>query len=265
MKNRILLLLLVSLLLVLTLVPVSALSEEPRLYDGADILTNSEENEILEKLNSVSKKHKFDLVVITTDDSYNMTPEEYAGTLYEASGYGYGESYDGMIFLITMGEEENDCFMYPNGLGETVFSYPCIEYILDKTVPSFADGYFADGLNTYIDQCDIFITQAKTGEPYGKGNLPEEPYNVFVNIVCGIILGFIIAFIATGIMKGKLKTVKGQINARNYLVEGSMKITNAKDIFLYKQVVRTAKPKNTSSSSSGGSYKGSSRGGGRKF
>ena len=69
-------------------------------------------------------------------------------------------------------------------------------------------------------------------------------------------------------MKSKLKSVHMKAAADDYIIKDSMNITHSSDVFLYKNVVKRARPKNDSSSSSGGgssthtSSSGSTHGGG---
>lgn len=62
-------------------------------------------------------------------------------------------------------------------------------------------------------------------------------------LVC-VIIGIIAAFIVTGILKAQLKSVHKQRNAGNYVIDGSFKLTNRMDVFLYRNVVRRERPKN---------------------
>jgi uncharacterized protein len=57
--------------------------------------------------------------------------------------------------------------------------------------------------------------------------------------------------------KGKLKSVKPEHGAKNYIRPGSMHLTASRDTYLYSNVTRTARQ----SSSSGGSGRTSSGGG----
>lgn len=63
-------------------------------------------------------------------------------------------------------------------------------------------------------------------------------------IVGGIILGVIVAIVVMMVHKGKLKSVKMQRAAANYIKQGSMKVTESREIYLYKKVDRTEKPQN---------------------
>ncbi len=49
--------------------------------------------------------------------------------------------------------------------------------------------------DTFADECDDFITQAKTGEPYDIDNEPQKPMSwiwIPISLVAGIVLSFIV-------------------------------------------------------------------------
>lgn len=62
-------------------------------------------------------------------------------------------------------------------------------------------------------------------------------------LIC-VLIGIVIAFVVTGIMKAQLKSVRKQRAASNYVVDGSFRLTNRTDIFLYRNVSRRERPKN---------------------
>ena len=99
--------------------------------------------------------------------------------------------------------------------------------------------------------------------------MPKQPFNIARNLLIALIVGFVIALIATGVMKGKLKTVRFQSAASNYVKANSMNVTESRDMFLYTHVDRRAKPKDTDSSSGSSTHTSSSGsthgGGGGKF
>lgn len=78
-----------------------------------------------------------------------------------------------------------------------------------------------------------------------------------------------IALIVTGVMRGKLKSVRFQPKADDYLKEGSMQLTENRDLFLYSHLDRRAKPKDNGSSGGSSTHVSSSGsthgGGGGKF
>lgn len=72
-------------------------------------------------------------------------------------------------------------------------------------------------------------------------------------------IGFLIAIIAVSVMKSKLKSVRRQPAASSYIRPDSFQVTQSQDIFLYRNVTRTARPKDTGSSSGGGHISSSGR------
>ena len=63
-------------------------------------------------------------------------------------------------------------------------------------------------------------------------------------VLIAILIGFIIALIVVLIMKSQLKSVRMNNEAAYYVKQGGLELSSRHDIFLYKQVTRTAKPKN---------------------
>jgi uncharacterized protein len=80
-----------------------------------------------------------------------------------------------------------------------------------------------------------------------------------------LLIGFAIAMIFLSIKKKQLTTVAMQRGAVNYVRPGSMNVTASRDTYLYSTVSRTARPKDSGSSSHTSSGGGTHGGGGRSF
>lgn len=239
------------------------LNELTRVVDMADLLDNSEEAALLSMLDEISIRQELDVVVVTVNTLDGKTPMDYADDFYDYNGYGFGENRDGVLLLVCM--EDRDWRISTSGYGITVFTDAGIEYISEKFLPDLSDGNYADAFTTYAEHCDEFITQARTGEPYDTNNLPKEPFNVFTSLLISLAVGILVSLIVTGKMKGKLKTVRMQPAAEEYVRKGSMLVTESSDLFLYSHVDRRAKSKDNDSgggSSTHTSSSGSSHGGG---
>ena len=154
------------------------------------------------------------------------------------------------------------------GYGITAFTDAGIEYIGKQIKGELSDGNFAGAFDKFADLCDDFITQARTGEPYDVKNLPKEPLSL-IWIPIAIVVGFVLSLIIVGRMKAKLKTVRFQAAASNYIKDNSLNINERRDLFLYNTVTRTAKPKNDDSGGGSSTHTSSSGtthgGGGGKF
>ncbi len=233
---------------------------QPRLVDGADILTDSEEAKLLSKLDETSEEIQFDIVVATTNGLGGDYIRDVADDYYDYNGFGYGYSADGCILLIDM--DGRDWWISTCGYGITALTDAGIQYIGEQFEGDLSNEDYYDGINTYINLVEDFVDQARTGQPYDTGNLPKSGYNWFFGILFSLVAGFLIGLISVLVMKGKLKSVRRQAAAQDYLVPGSMNVTLSRDIFLYRNVTRRAKPKESSGSSTHSSSSGRSHGGG---
>ena len=253
--KKICMLMLVLLLSISVVTPVFA-EGMPRLVDQADLLTDAQEASLLSKLDTISDAQKMDVVIVTTDTLNGKTPMAYADDFYDYSGY----SKDGVLLLVSI--EDNDWWISTSGYGITAFTDAGIEYLGEQITPALGDDDYVGAFNTYADRCDEFITQAKSGDPYDTHNLPKEPFDFLLNLGICLVIGLIIGAVSTAVMKGKLKTVRAKAGAADYMKPGSLNVTLRQDLFLYRDVKRTAKPKSSSGSSTHTSSSGRSHGGG---
>ena len=238
-----------------------------RLNDSAEVLTEDENSKLEASLEELSVRQNFDVVIVTIDslESVDYTGmEEYADDLYDYGQFGYGENRDGVLLLVSTGDRKwhiSTC-----GYGITAFTDAGIQYLGEQMTPDMSDGDYAAAFRTFIRWTDAYVTAAREGHPYDVDNMPREPFSI-VYLGVALVIGLVTALIVTGIMKSRLKSVAPQRDATNYVRQGSMKLTNQRDLFLYHEVHRTERPKESSSGDSGGSSthtssSGSTHGGG---
>lgn len=233
----------------------------PRLLDDAGLLTDAEAAELLNQLDEVSERQNFDVVIITVDSLGDETAQQFADEVYEACGYGYGEDHDGILLLISM--EDRDWAISTTGYGITAFTRSGQEYLVDQFKPDLSDGNYLKAFQIFAEKSDDFLTQAANGEPYGKGNMPYIPLS-WLHIVIAAGIGLLIGGITVGVMAGGMKSVRRQAAAKDYLREGSLNVTDSRDVFLYRTLDRRERPKedddhsDVHTSSSGTDHGGSS-------
>lgn len=230
-----------------------------RVIDMSNLLTDNEETALNAKLDEISIRQDMDIVVVTVSDLEGYTVQNYADDIYDECSFGYGASRDGLLLLISTAD--NDWYISTCGYGIMAFTDAGIQYIGKQMKLDLSAGDFASAFDTYASLCDEFITQARTDRPYDKSNLPREPLS-FVWIPASVAIGFALAMIIVGQMKGKMKTVRSQAAANCYIKNGSMNITESRDMFLYNTVTRTEKPKDDSGSRTHTSSSGTTHGGG---
>lgn len=238
----------------------------PRLVDNANLLSSSEEDSLLEKLDEISERQNFDVVIVTVDSLEGKTAMNYADDFYDYNGYGMGSNNDGVLLLVSM--EDRDWWMSTTGFGITAITDAGIDYISEQFLEYLGDDEYIEAFDTYAKLCDKFVTQAKNGEPYDVNNMPKEPFEFLMNLFGALFAGCVIALIIVLIMRSKMKSVHKKSEASDYLKQGSMAISESRDLFLYTHLDRKKIPK---SNNSGGSstHKSSSGkthgGGGGKF
>ena len=236
-----------------------AFGSSSRVVDQANLLTDWQEESLADKLDDLSAKHGLDVVVVTADTLNGQSPRDYADDFFDYNGY----SEDGVLLLVSM--EDRDWWISTTGYGITAFTDAGIEYLGEQFVPTLSDGNYAEAFDIYADACDAFLTQAKSGDPYDTHNLPREPFAFITNLAICLVIGFVLALIVTAVMKGQLKTVRSQCGAADYVKSGSLNVTHRQDLFLYRNVRRTPKPKDGGSGTHRSSSGRSHGGGGGKF
>lgn len=247
MKRLTAILFALALILSYAVLPASAgVTDNPRVVDKADLLTDDQEASLTAKLQEYSKKQDCDIVFLTEPDmqhedySFNGTPEDFADMYYETHGY----DKDGVLVLRLL----------DNGYGSPRIQFSCSgkcmkrltddeqNEIIDAIASALRSENYNTAFNTLADQIN------------DKLSLSLKWY--MLPLAIGI--GFLIAMLIMMILKGKLKTVAMQRGAASYVRPGSMHVTAARDTFLYSTVSKTARE---SSSSGGGSSRTSSGGG----
>lgn len=244
-------LLLLATCLVLTL-SVGAESNLSRLSDGAGLLSTEEADQLEALLDKYSKELKFDIVVVTTNDLQGKSHEAYADDYYDDNGYGQGRDRDGVLFLRYINGTAREAWISSHGEGIDALSDSDIQGILDNMRPYIeSDPYRA------------FEVFAQDVHDEVEDHRAYDVTWIFVGLIIGLATGLIV----TGIMRSRLKSVRAQKYAGSYIKDGSMNITVARDIYLYRTISRTAKPKQDSGGGRGGSSthkssSGSTHGGG---
>lgn len=247
MYKRILSLILV-LLLCTAAIPLCVQALDSRLYDGADILTVSEEAYVLHSLDRVSDEYGVDIVVAIASDLGDYSADTYVEYFYDNN---LGSSADGALLLLSMAEREYR--ILSNGMVGDAIDGDAIDSIGDAIVSDLSDGAYADAFVAFAEECAYYI----------DGHLNGFPFPALRNLGICLVVGLVIALIVTGVMCAQLKSVRKQQGAGDYTRAGSMRLTHSSDLFLYRNVTRVKIQ--SSSSSSGGRGGGSRHVGGGRF
>ena len=230
-----------------------ASTQNALVVDDADLLSDSFEASLLTRLQSMSQDLDCRVVIVTKNSIDGFLPEEYADDYFDYHDYGA----DGVLFLITMQERKwhvstaGWCIEAVNDAG--------LSHIEKEVVSFLSDAEYEKAFSAYCDSLEEVLKPYRTtGKAY---KAPLQTYWIFVAL--GV--GAIVALMVVHSMVQKLKTVRFQPAATSYVREGSFKVNESKDVYLYSHVSKTLRESSSSSSGGGGSHtssSGSSHGGG---
>lgn len=256
-------------LTVLSPFPVKAAEELPFMVDNAGLLSTEDAASIESQLTDLGQKYDMHFVIVTDEDPDISSAMEVADDFFDYNGYGVGDDRSGVLLYINM--STHDVWISTRGFGITAFTDAGINYILDQLVSGLGDEAYYETFETYITLCDDFMIQALNGTPYDVDHMPSEPFPWIGCLIMCMALGAIVGLIYVLILRGQLKSVAPNESAEDYMVKGSMHMTNSREFFLYRTVSKTARPQENSSGGGGGSTTHTSSsgathgGGGRKF
>lgn len=262
-----------------------------RLYDEYGVLSADEYNTVLEALNVVSDRFQVDTSIAVVNsiaaDGYDDIAA-YADDLFDAYGYGTGENKDGILFVVAM--EERKWALSTHGLAIQYVTDKGNEYLQEQFLSFLSNGDYERAFLAYAEGCDYLYAERTGQKPSdyfnksdsydGDQDFYDEDYDSYEPVSVGrrleitaryipiaLLVGFLLSMIPMGIMKSKLRTVQQKSGAADYVDRDSLRITNVRDIFLYRTVSQTRRaqevedhdgPSTTHTSSSGETHGGSS-------
>ncbi len=230
--------------------------ERLNVVDEVGLLTDTEKGTLSALIKEISRKQSCDIVIVAVPARQlnGQNIQDYADDYFDYNGYGIGSDASGILLMLSMDEDGHGKYwISTHGYGITAFTDAGIDYIGDAIVPYLKEKDYVETFNVFAEQCDDFLTKAREGTPYDVNNMPKEPFEWGLKLVIALVAGIVIGLIVVSTMRAKLKTVRPAKSAANYIRTGSMHLTRQSDIFLYRNVTRHARPKETSGSGGGGS------------
>lgn len=229
--------------------------EEIFLIDDANLLTDSEEAALTRKLEAASNAYNAQMVIVTITDADGWDVATFTDLLYDTAGFGYGSQKDGILLLICMDPREYQ--ILTNGYAGVVIGPAEIDRLCDVMDDHLPYGEYVEAFVGFTEGCAAYLDQ-------GSYDYSDYAFPVGRWLAISLVIGLVVGLIVVLIMKGKLKSVRRQYRAHDYVRDGSMKVDIHHDIFLYRTVTRRKNSDSSSSDShsrsSGGSAR--SRGGG---
>lgn len=229
----------------------AGLTDGRLVHDVAGVLSDGDEAELEQLLAEIGEKNSITVAAAFLNNYDGYSIARFAADYYEENDYGVGDERDGVLFTVSFAESDWD--ICTSGKCQNAFTESVLYDFENSVVGYLSSGDYAQAVREYASFCDDTMTS------YGK--LPIGGI-----IIGSLVVGFIIALITVSAMKAKLKSVRAQNYASNYVRADSLNLRESSDRFLYSHTTRTEKPKDddddhrsgSRSSSSGHSYGGRS-------
>ena len=270
MKKRILTLLLALLVLLSLCIPAYA-SEAggPWVVDSAGLLTQEEAEDLSRQIQSLRSELELEIVIVTTYGTGDQNVQNYADDYYDANGYGYGSSKTGILLLVDM--QSREWYMSTCGDGIFIFTDYGLEQLGNDMVPWLSGGDYYRAFDTWVNSLGRYVDAFRAGNPIDGFVAPDEYdhpddeiyyYDDHVGtrvrpFPIALVIGFLAALITIVVMRGKMNTARRQSGASSYLKDGSFRLRQRSDMFLYSRVSKRPRPQNNTSGGGSSAHRSS--------
>ena len=228
-------------LLMLTVLPLSAGAVPNYVVDLASLMTDDEIRVLEEKCASFYNEYGMELVFVTADSLDGKSARDYADDFYDQVVYGD----DGILFLLAM--EEREWYISTAGNAISALSDYDLMELGDEILPYLSAGRYHDAFYHFQSILPDFLkaeSQAAGGYQTGP-QFPDHEPEPRVNLMLSIILGGVIAGVVLIVMASSMNTKRAQRGASSYQRQGSYRLTQHQDLFLYSNVSKRPRPQNT--------------------
>ena len=235
-----------------------------KVYDFADILTDSDEKEVQGLIDDFIKKTSIDMVFVSVDMpySYDSKNENFAADFYDYNDFGIDFSnYSGIVILRNNYSINRYYDMYTFGDAQLYFDKSRYDDILDDMYPYFSDKRYVSGLELFISRCSAYYDSGYA-YTYRYSYVDSDGYihkNFHLPVFACLLGSGIITLIIITILVKKNKMIRKATSASAYLNKDSVNYTQHVDQFINSHTTHYTV---SSSSGGGGGFSSGSSGGG---
>lgn len=227
---------------------ISVQASSEQVTDVAEILSESEEVNIEKEIAQIEKMTNWDVMTVTTDDTNGKTSRAYAEEWYESRS----ECADGVVCLIDM---ENR-MLYVATYGDA------INYLTDSRIEEILDcGYEGASENDYessfLAMLECMQSMYRKGIPdnqyeydeVAKETISKEKRLTLKEMLIAIGVAVIVCFGSVIMIVGRYK-MKWGMYRYSYRENGTLSLTEERDVLESTNVIHRRIPKSTHINSS---------------
>ena len=224
--------------------------------DTANLTTAEQWQKLETAAERISDRYGCGVYVVSLQDyrdygSYSNI-RNFSEDFYNRYRLGLGQNRNGILLVLSMEERDYSLIAYGSDA-----HYAFTDYGKEVLANSFLDDFkrndWNGGFADYISGCEQLLSRAAEGQPVdvqyeSRSGIPPE-------LSTGIIIGvpLLVSFGACEGMKRRMKPVKPQNRADEYIVPGGIHFNLKRDVFVNRTVSRTViRSENRDSSYGGG-------------
>ena len=238
---------------------------EEKIYDYSDILTDTEERQLYQKITEFINKTNMDMVFVSVNlpYSYDSKNEEYAADFYDYNDFGINfKNYSGVLLLRNTYEYDRYYNVYLFGEAQLYYNYTRTEEVLDEIYYNFSNENYYNGYTTFLNLMTQYYqngipSDMKNYEVTEDGYLKEK-YVIPIKPI--LLISAIVTLIIMLILINKNKMVKKATKASEYLKQNTINFTKREDIYITEHTTSRTISSGSSGSSGGGGGRSSSSG-----
>ena len=259
-----LLILLMSLVLPVTASAASANGNLGYVTDSAGILTEEQRQELEDIAAGISEKSQCGVYIVTTPDYNDFgrgTISLCAEEIYDRYLHGFGETGDGILFLVSMADRDFDLDAH-GSFGNYAFDYQQRDRLVNSFGPFFRNDDWYNGFKTYLVAVEQRLVPAVDGYPAYLENLQTQQAEQEKMIAGAKGFGSVLAGVLTaagvcGGMKRQMKTAREKDDADEYMTPTSPHMQIVQDHFLNRtRTVQVIQQEPRDSGGGGGGHSG---------
>lgn len=254
-----------------------AVANTESIFDQANLFSDTEKVELQEQASRLSDQFQMDIRIVTTNDSEGKSARQYASDFYDSHGFGYGETEDGVLYLIDM--DNREVYIFTRDRIVDYFPDLTVEEILDKVYPYLTEEAFGESAKAFLADLEATMnagipegSSSSDGYAQSDGNSSYSPSNtassdgeLIKELLLYLAIAIGVGVISVGVM-AMYNRGRSTTTASTYLESNSFDVTNKMDRH-YNTRVTQQKIQRNSNSGGGSSFSGGGRsgGGGRGF
>ncbi|MGM9942074.1 MAG: TPM domain-containing protein [Bulleidia sp.] len=238
--------------------------------DTYGVLSDDQLQELSDRAREISDRYHFGVYAhILYDEASYDDIWTYIENYYEQEYLGYGDTRDGILFLITQSSRGGSYDIYiPAVSNQSYFTIDGLEAIQDEAEDGLFEHDYYRAVSDYLDETEHFLAYYNTHDyPWSEqssGAVYYEPETgraiSGISIALGILIPLIIAIAVVAFNASKHRTKHERHDAHEYIPEnGELRLRTHTDMYLYRTQSRV-KVHHENSSGGGGGFTSSSGG-----